>query len=344
MKAAVLRGVADIRLEEWPVPTIGQGELLLRVRACGLCGTDVHKAMHLTIPTPAVLGHEICGEVAEVGPGVTRFRTGDRVALTHHTPCFSCDLCRRGHHTLCPTWKRSNLDPGGFAEYIRVPAAQAEHNTFLVPEGLSDAAAATLEPLACVVRGFRRAPVSPGESVLVMGAGPIGILQIQTARYYLAGKIIAADISPYRLQQALRFGADYAINNGSANLPEEIRRLTDGAGVDYVILAAPVPALLSQAVDLVSLGGRVLVFAPVGGGALPIDASRFFNHEISVIGSFSSGPDDLQRAHSLLVSGQVRADEMVTHQVGLSGVGEAIKLVQSPGAEVMKVVVTPGGD
>lgn len=344
MKAAVLRGAADVRLEEWPTPAIGPGELLLRTLACGVCGTDIHKAAHLTVKTPAVLGHEVCGRVVEVGAGVTRFKAGDRLALTHHTPCFSCHYCRRGHYTMCQTWKRSNLDPGGFAEYIRVPAPQVEHNSYLVPEHLSDVDACHLEPLACVVRGMNRAPIHPGDTVLIVGAGPIGLLHLQAARAHMAGTIIVADISPYRLAQGQRFGADHIINNGAVSLSDEVKALTDGRGVDLVVIAAAVPALLTQAIDIVGKGGTVLAFAPINVAQVGINARRFFEDEISLVGSFSSGPADLEQAFHLLKTGTVKAGEMTSHRFGLGDVGTALTLSQQSGAEVMKVVIVPGGN
>jgi len=344
MKAAVLRGKSDVRLEEWPTPVIGPGELLLQTLACGVCGTDIHKAAHASVKIPAVLGHEVCGRVVQVGAGVTRFKEGDRIALTHHTPCFSCHYCRKGNYTMCRTWKSSNLDPGGFAEFIRVPAPQAEHNSFLVPDFLSDAAACHLEPLACIVRGLNRAPIHVGDTMLIIGAGPIGLLHLQAARANMVGTTIVADISPYRLAQAKRFGADHIINNATANLADEVRAITGGRGVDLAVIAAAVPALLSQAVDLVDRGGKVLAFAPINAESVSMNARRFFEDEISLIGSFSSGPADLEQAFHLLKTGAVRADEMTSHRFGLADVATSLTLSQQPGAEVMKIVIVPGGN
>ena len=182
MRAAVLRDDGRIAPAEWPRPSVGAGELLLRVRGCGLCGSDIAKIVPAPARTPAVLGHEVVGDVVETGPGVAGFGVGDRVVAAHHVPCGECHYCRRGSESMCRAFKASNLDPGGFAEYVRVPPANVRHATFRIPDHLTDEEASFVEPLACCVRAIDRARVEPGDTVVVIGLGSIGCLFVQLAR------------------------------------------------------------------------------------------------------------------------------------------------------------------
>jgi len=200
----------DVRLEETHVPCIGTGELLVRVEASGICGSDVME-WYRKDKVPLVLGHEVAGTVASVGEGVTTYRPGDRIAAAHHVPCNTCRYCLQGHHTACDTLRRTSFDPGGFAEYLRLPAINVDRGVFLLPDSLSFEDATFAEPLACVLRGQRRAAVSPGATVLVMGSGIAGLLHVHVARALGAGRVIASDVVDYRLEMARRFGAEPAL-------------------------------------------------------------------------------------------------------------------------------------
>ena len=190
MKAAVYYAPDDIRCEELPRPRIGKGELLVRVRSCGLCGTDIGKIVGRTVTPPLVLGHEVAGEVVEVGEGIKNFCLGDRVFVAHHVPCFTCHYCRHGNHSLCKQFRSTNIDPGGFAEYIRVPVPNVEKTTFLLPDNLSYEEAVLIEPTACCLRAIKRCPFQPGDTVVGMGGGPMGLLHLQLALLSWAGRVI----------------------------------------------------------------------------------------------------------------------------------------------------------
>lgn len=235
MRVAVWYHNRDVRLEERPVPRIGPGETLLRVEASGICGSDVMEWYRLD-RAPFVLGHEIGGQVAEVGEGVESFRVGDRVSALHHVPCNTCYYCLRGRQTLCRTLRRTSFDPGGFAEYLRLPAIKVDRGVFLLPDEMSFEEATFLEPLACVLRGQRTAGVQPGDSVLVIGSGIAGLLHILLARALGARRIIATDINRFRLDTARKLGADASIHAETEDLPGSVRRANRGRLADKVIL------------------------------------------------------------------------------------------------------------
>lgn len=214
MKVAKYYGANDIRLEEMPVPEVGPGELLIRIRASGICGSDV---MHWYREGrgPVVLGHEISGEVTAVGDGVPAYKIGDRISASHHVPCNTCRYCLNGHHTVCETLRRTNFYPGGFAEYVKLPAINVDRGVYLLPDELSFEEATFIEPLACVFRGQRAAGMKTGLGVLVIGSGIAGLLHIQLAKALGASLVVATDITPYRLDAAKRFGADGTIDGGT---------------------------------------------------------------------------------------------------------------------------------
>lgn len=342
MKAGVYHKKGDVRYEDVEIPSIGPGEILLRMTACGVCGTDVHKAMAGTVPDGTVLGHEVAGVIVGVGPGAGDFSPGDRVFVTHHVPCFTCHYCRRGHPTLCRQFRETNIDPGGFAEYVRIPALNAKHNMHRTPDTISDEVAAMVEPVACCLLGLRRASLHPGDSVLIMGAGQIGVFHSQIARYMGAGTVIMSDISTFRLQQGLRLGADYGVNVIREDLAARVKDITHGQGADVVIIAAGLSRLVSDAVDCAARGGTVLVFSPMEEKPrIRLDVSRFFRDEVNIIGSYSSYSLDLVPALRLLEQGAVKVSEMVTHRFSLAETARALNLAHEPGGEYLKIMVHP---
>ena len=255
---------SDVRLEELPRPKAGPGELLIKVMASGICGSDVME-WYRRDKVPLVLGHEVAGEVVEVGDGVDRFRTGDRVAATHHVPCNTCHYCLSGHHTVCDTLLRgTHFDPGGFAEYVRVPAINVDRGVFPVPGGVSFDEASFMEPLACVLRGQKRARLSPGQTVLVLGSGISGLLHVGLARALGAGLVAAADTIPFRLKKAEKMGADLALN-ADEGLPDLLRQANEGRLADLVIICFD--GFIPLALNAVERGGTVLFFAGAAQGA-----------------------------------------------------------------------------
>src|SRR5574341_2669940 len=217
MKVAMYYNNRDVRVEEMAVPSIGPGELLVRVRASGICGTDVMEWYRIQ-KAPLVLGHEIAGEVAAVGEGLQGYRVGDRVFVSHHVPCGSCRYCLSGHHSVCDTLRRTHFDPGGFAEYLRVPGINVRLGTFLLPEAMSFEEGSFIEPLACVVRGQRFAGLHTGQSVLVIGSGISGVLHVQLARAQGSALVVATDVNEFRLEAAKQLGAHETLH-ASENIP-----------------------------------------------------------------------------------------------------------------------------
>lgn len=341
MKSAVFYDREDIRYEERPIPLIKEDEVLLKMHACGLCGTDIHKVIDKTVEPGTVLGHEVSGEIVQTGRRVNGFNVGDRVFVAHHVPCFTCDYCQKGLYTLCPQFKQTNLDPGGFSEYIRVPALHVKHTMGKIPNELGYESGALVEPIACCLHGFESISFHPGDSVLIMGAGQIGCLQVQIAKHLLAGKVFVSDINPYRLKKSVELGADFTVDISKENIEEKILDLTGGKGVNTVIISAGIPSLLLQALECVSRGGNVLVFAPFKDQLVPIPASKFFNDEVKIIGSYSSNPYNYKTALEMLKNNVFDVGKMITHRFQLSQLKEAIACAHNPEEQVLKVVITP---
>jgi L-iditol 2-dehydrogenase len=338
MRAGVYYNNRDIRVEERPRPVPGPGEILVRIAASGVCGSDVLEWYRIK-KAPLVLGHEIAGTVAEVGPGVAPWRPGDRVTVTHHVPCNTCPACLGGHHTACATLHTTNFDPGGFAEYVRVPALQTERGTLALPDTVSFDEGTFVEPLGCVVRAQRLARVAPGDAVLVMGSGISGLLHVALARALGAGTILATDINPWRLEAARRFGAAGTFLAGDA-VAEGVRAATGGRGADRVIVCTGAIGAVNQSMRLVASGGTVLFFgAPDQHGEAVIPFPEIWRREIALQTSYGAAPGDLATALELIRAGRVPVAEMITHRFPLEGIGEAFTAVAS-GGESIKVIVT----
>lgn len=341
MKASVFYDKQTIQYEQRAIPEIGPGEVLLKMEVCGLCGTDIHKVLDESVPESSILGHEVSGKIVKTGQGVSNFKEGDRVFVAHHVPCFTCHYCQREMYTLCRQFKETNLDPGGFSEYIRVPELHVKHTMGKLPDSVTFEEGALVEPVACCLHGFESIQVKPGDSLLILGAGQIGCLQVQIARHLLAGQIIVSDINPYRLEQSLQFGADHAVNSKEEDLLDTVMRLTNGNGADHVIISAGIGSLLPQAMECVRRGGTILVFAPFKKEFVQIPAERFFNDEIKIIGSYSSNPYNYESALQMIQQGIIQADKMVTHRFPLSQLHEAIRCAHDPNEKVLKVLITP---
>jgi L-iditol 2-dehydrogenase len=340
MQVARYYGAHDIRIEEMPVPEIGPGEILMRVRASGICGSDV---MHWYRAGrgPVVLGHEVAGEVAAVGAGITTFKPGDRIASAHHVPCNTCHYCLSGHHTVCDTLRSTNFYPGGFAGFIRLPIINVDRGVFLLPDEMSFEEATFIEPLACVYRGQRIAGTKIGQSVLVIGSGVAGLLHVQLAKALGASFVAATDINRYRLEAAASLGADATVN-AEEDVPEIFKQLNKGRLADLVILTAGAEVAISQAFRAVDRGGTILFFAPAGKGVtipLPVN-DLFWRNEITLTSSYAANYQEHVIAMEFIRQGKVNVNAMITHRLPLSETVRGFQLVEDAG-DSLKVIIEP---
>ena len=335
MKAAVFHGGGRLHAGDWPRPRIGPGELMVKVRGCGLCGSDIAKIVDPATRGPAVFGHEVVGDVVEAGEGVAGFSVGDRVVVAHHVPCGACHYCARGSESMCREFKRSHLDPGGFAEYVRVPPPNVRAATFRVPDHLSDEEASFVEPLACCLRAVERADVKPGDTAVVVGLGSIGCLFVQLLQRAGAA-VIGVDQDAARIELARRFGVEAA---GPAEAAALARRRSDGRGADHVVITGGGASVLPWAVETLRDGGAVHYFAGGEGDALPISLATLYHRELSVTATYSSSPATLARAFWLLTAGKVEVGGLVSHRLPLERLSEAVDLMRK--RQALKVYVTP---
>jgi L-iditol 2-dehydrogenase len=321
------------------MPRIGRGELLVKVQASGICGSDVMEWYRIK-KAPLVLGHEITGEIVEIGKGVEQYEVGDRVFVSHHVPCNTCRYCLNGLHTVCETLHTTNYDPGGFAEYLRVPSLNVDRGVFVLPDEISFEDGTFIEPLACVIRGQRLAQLIPGQTVLILGSGISGLLHIAMASASGAGRIIATDISAYRLDAAKRLGADCAIH-ATEDVPARLHQANDQRLADLVIVCTGALPAFRQALQSVDRGGTVLFFAPTEPGVdLPVPVNEFWRNGITLMPSYGGSPVDISTAIELIRARRVPVHEMITHRLGLAETGLGFQLV-AKAEESIKVVIEP---
>ncbi|MCJ7604637.1 MAG: zinc-dependent dehydrogenase [Dehalococcoidales bacterium] len=343
MRVAMWYSNNDVRIEEIETPRIGPGELLVKIEASGICGSDVMEWYRLD-RAPLVLGHEIGGQVVEAGEGVTRYRAGDRVTVAHHVPCNTCRYCLQGNHTVCDTLKSTNFDPGGFSEYVRVPEINVDRGVFLLPDEVSYEMATFVEPLACVLRGQRKAGLEPGQSILVIGSGIAGLLHVALARATGAGRIIATDVVTYRLEPAGKIGADHTFLAADYT-PAKLREVNQGCLADIVIVCTGALGAYSQAIESAEPGGTILVFAPTAPGVtIPLSVNDFFwRRETTITTSYAGSPADHESALELIRAGNLPLEELITHRLPLSETGAGFKLVNEA-RDSIKVIIEPWKD
>jgi len=331
---------SDVRLEEMPVPQVGPGEILMRVEASGVCGSDVMEWYRVG-RIPLVLGHEVAGTVAETGKGVRRFKKGDRIAAAHHVPCMKCRYCKSGHETVCEMLRKTNFHPGGFAEYIRLPAVNVERGVLALPNSVSFEDATFIEPLACVARGQRLAGLKKGDTVLIAGSGMSGVLHAALAKARAAKRVITTDVIEYRRKFAERCGADEAMD-ARGDVPARVRAASDGLGADIVIVTTGAPKAIEQALASVRRGGTVLFFAATEKGVtIPLSINdTFWRTELTLMSSYAGSPADHKEALGLIKAGKVRVSDMITHRFGLAQSGDAFRFV-SEAKDSMKVIIEP---
>tara|TARA_B100000315_G_scaffold151864_1_gene140689 strand:+ start:7805 stop:8833 length:1029 start_codon:yes stop_codon:yes gene_type:complete len=339
MRVAMYYKNDDVRLEEIPVPKIGQRELLVKVIASGICGSDVLEWYRIKT-SPRVLGHEIAGEIVEAGEDVKNYKIGDRVFVSHHVPCNTCKYCLKGQHTACHTLHTTNFDPGGFSEFLRVPEINVDRGVFVLPDNVSYEEGSFIEPLACVLRGQRLIGIKQSQSVLIIGSGISGLLHIQMAKAAGAGRIIATDINDFRLKAAKQFGAD-VVFHAKEDIPSQIKEENDGRLVDHVILCTAAMPAISQALKSVDRGGVVLFFAaPEPGVNVPLPISEFWRNSITLMPTYGAAPEDIKNAIELIRHKRVNLKDMITHRLGLEKAAKGFQLV-AKAQESIKVIIEP---
>lgn len=346
MQAIVYHAPGDVRVEEIDRPTCGSGELLIRIDACAVCGTDLKSQTHGNprIKAPQVMGHEFTGIVQEVSPQIkSSWNVGDRVVMATSVSCGQCVYCQKGWRNLCVALAPMSFAfPGGMAEYLAIPALALEGGHVVkVPSDVPAAWAALAEPTSCAVNAVEQCHIQKGDCVLVMGAGPMGLLNAVVARAFGAAKVLMTETNPLRRTQAAHFGLDRIIDPTSEDLTEVVRQETSGIGADVVIVAAPAALPQEQALSLVRKRGTVCLFAslPVGHAILQLDSRLIHYGELRVIGSSDSTPHHVQRAVELIATKQIPADKIASHCLPLDQITKAFELMQS--GEALRVVMIP---
>jgi L-iditol 2-dehydrogenase len=349
MQAAVYRGQNDVRMETVPVPEIGAGELLVRVHTCGICGTDLKKIATGSHSAPRIFGHETAGTVAAVGQGVSSFQVGDRVMVFHHIPCGDCYYCRHKVFAQCPTYKKVGATAGyeasggGFSEYVRVMDWIVPKGVIRIPDGVSFEQASFIEPVNTCMKGIETLRLTEGETVLVMGQGPIGIILAVLARRH-GVRVITSDLLPQRHTISKAFGLNENIDASSSDTVQAVKDLTEGRGADAVILAVAVNGLIRPAMDATRPGGRVLLFAQTQRGEAVIDPASVCVDEKSLLGSYSASVDLQQESAEFVLSREMDLERLVSHRFPLNESIKALQLAAHPEPDSMKIVIQPGSE
>ncbi|HSD51671.1 MAG TPA: alcohol dehydrogenase catalytic domain-containing protein [Candidatus Methylomirabilis sp.] len=339
MKAILARPAGGFGLCEVDSPTIGPGEILLEMRACGLCGTDLAKLAQARNSHTVTLGHELAGVVRVVGRGVTRFSPGDRIMAAHHVPCGDCWACRHGNESMCPQFKATNIDPCGFAEMVRIPRLHVDHVTHALPDEMSFEVASFTEPLACAVRAVQRSRPLRDDRIAVVGGGGMGLLIAQVLAAHGAVPVVL-EISEARLALARALGVRLTINPAREDVPTAVAGMTSGVGLDGAILTVMTEAVLSQTQRLLRPGGRINIFAgPSGGPRYPVDLGDLYHRELSIFSTYSSTPGTLTEAFDLLATNRVRVQTLISHRLPLTAFDEGVELQRS--GRATKVIFHP---
>jgi L-iditol 2-dehydrogenase len=347
MHAAVYRGQSSIAVEEIPTPSIGPGEILIRVEACGICHTDLKKIEHDLLPPPRVYGHETAGVVAAVGRNVTAYQPGDRVVAFHHIPCLDCFYCRHKLYAQCPVYKKvgitAGFEPagGGFSQYVRVMDWIVERGVERIPDGVSFERATLVEPLNTCLKAVVQCDPKPGEFAAILGQGPIGLTF--TMLVHRTGATVAAtDAIPERLAVSQRCGADFSWNPREMDVAAEIKRLTEGRGADLVIVAASVPGIAGQAIACSRPGARILLFAQTSSTErIELSGADICVGERYVFGCYSASVDLQKESARLVFGGELPVEELISHRLPLGEIRSGIDMALHPGPKSLKIIVQP---
>jgi len=347
MKAAVYKGARAVEIESIPVPEIGPGEILIRVETCGICHTDLKKIAYDLLAPPRIYGHETAGVVAAVGAGVTRYAPGDRVIVFHHIPCKKCFYCQRKLYAQCPVYKKvgvtAGYEPagGGFSQYVRAMDWIVESGVEIIPPGVSFDQACFVEPVNTCLKGVKQIDPQPGDVVVILGQGPIGLIFTMIAARS-GSRIVTTDTMPRRRELALRFGAEASFDPRDASFGNCIRTITDGRGADLVIVAASAPGIVEQAVACSRPGSRILLFAQTAHQErIEVSGADVCVGERVLCGSYSASVDLQQESAHLVFSGALPVQELISHRFPLNGIHEGIERALHPDEVSLKIVVHP---
>lgn len=339
MKALLYEGPQKVNLKEVPVPEIGDGEALVAIEACGLCGTDILKITQGKLPPPIPLGHEVAGKVAALGKGVKGFALGDRVLVAHHVPCGECRFCARGSETMCAEFKRTNLDPGGFSEFARVSARHVANTMLKLPKRLDASTASQTEPLACCIRNAKRLGLGDGDLAVVIGLGSIGLMMAQVLRTR-GVTVVGFDLQPARVRQAQKLGLEHAYTGKEGREEELLRSLSGRRGADALIFTAGTPSLITERLGWLRDGGTVNVFASFHPDpTLRLDLNAVYHRELTLLASYSATPADLREALALIEADKIDLDPYIRHTFSLDRFPEALR--QARGREILKAILLP---
>jgi L-iditol 2-dehydrogenase len=339
MLACFLDGPRKVAVRDVPVPNLAAGDILVRMEASGICGTDLEKIEGQLGPG-GILGHEVSGTIEKVASDFTRYKVGDRVVAHHHVPCYQCPDCSKGNFTLCNDFKKSNIDPCGFAEYFRVPQYNAERGAVVsLPPELSFEEGSMIEPTACCIRAIRRARVQEADNVLVVGLGPTGITQIQILRHATTGKIIGSDIIDARLKLGKKLGADETANALTEDVPAHVKTIAK-EGVDLAIVATGNEKALNQALGSVRKGGRILLFgAPSQGASYQLNASDLFSRQIMMLSSYSCVEAEMKEAIQLVSEKTLDLKSLVSNRFTLGDSERAMEFAKTSKTAIKTIIV-----
>jgi len=340
MKVAMYYNNNDVRIEEMDCPKCGDKEILVMVNSCGICGTDVLEWYRLK-KAPLVLGHEMSGTICEIGKMIEKYKIDDRVFVSHHIPCNTCHYCLSGNHTACETLHTTNFIPGGFSEYLLVPELNVDRGVFTLPPEISFEEGVFIEPLACVLRSQRLVSIKPGQSVLILGAGLAGLLQLLSAKALGAGRIMITDINGYRLNSAKKLGAEIIFDASKEDIPSMVRKNNNGLGVDHVIVCTGALVAFQDSLKCVDRGGTILFFATTGPDEeLHLNINDLWRNGIKLMPSYGNSPLDATIAIEMISTKRINVKDLITHRLDLTEAGLGFKLV-SEARECIKVILKP---
>jgi len=341
MKVAMYYKNDDVRIEEKPIPEINDDEILVKVMASGICGTDVLEWYRIK-QAPRVLGHEISGTIEKIGKNVGNFKINDEVFVSHHVPCMKCSYCLNDHHTACETLHKTNFDPGGFSQFLRVPKINVDIGTFKLQDNVSFDDGTFVEPVGTILRGQRISNIKENQTLLIIGAGIAGLLHIKVAKAKNIKKIIAVDINEFRLNKAKEFGAHHIFNSNN-NLINEIKKINENKLADQVIVCTGAMPAVKLALQCVDKGGTILFFAvPKPDEPFTIPINDFWRNEVKVMTSYGAAPNDLKESLELISSGKIKLDDMITHKLKFDEIQKGFDLV-AEAKDSIKVIVQPNG-